>query len=84
MQGAIARIADRESAIRAAACVDAAKMVEPAIVSLPAGELPRTRITAGLEGSSLKTSMVADLKPRLVGAKRIGAGKKPPGAINKG
>ena len=60
------------------------KLVEPATASFPGGASPRTRIEVGLDGSSLNTSMVADLSPKLTGAKRIGAGKKPPGEINNG
>jgi hypothetical protein len=41
-------------------------------------------MTCGLAGSLLLTVIWADLKPKLVGLKRIGAGKKLPPAMISG
>src|SRR5271167_4988481 len=55
------------------------KVVEPAIVSLPGGASPETLTLIGLAGSSLVTVIVPAFAPKLVGWKRIGAGRASPG-----
>ena len=60
------------------------KIVDPVIVSWPVGASPSTVIVCGLPGSLLVTVMLADLGPKLVGRKRIGAARKFPPAIRSG
>jgi hypothetical protein len=60
------------------------KIVEPVTASFPEGTSPETAMVRGPAGSLLSTATVADLDPELVGAKRIGADRKFPGAILNG
>ena len=84
VEGAIARIADREGAIRAAACVHAAKARRACDCKLTGRRIPGHANMMGTAGSLLVTVIVAVLAPWLVGAKRIGAGSESPAPTPSG
>src|SRR6185436_10430251 len=58
--------------------------VDPVTTSRPGGATPETETVFGPAGLSLMTVMVADLAPKLDGAKRIGSSTDVPPAIWRG